>query len=260
MPTPSPIIETSSGVIVLMSVKPATMKRSRNAVISATSASAMGIIPATSVRNTIRSTISAASRPRRSWMPCSIGGNSASPLYSTVTARGLDGLAHGLLHGLDLRAILGVDHAVELRLRVRDPAVVGERVLVEGVADARDPGIALRRLAGGGELVRLELRDHGRDRRLALGRVEALALGSGEDEIEDAALLLRELRLDQVGRALRVGAGNRELVLQAAAGRIATRTISSGDDPEPGEDDAPRVRGAGPHPARKPARREAFVR
>src|SRR3712207_8394834 len=36
--------------------------------------------------------------------------------------------------------------------------------------------------------------------------VEALARGRGEDEVEDAALLLRELALDQVGRALRVGA------------------------------------------------------
>ncbi len=88
MPTPSPIIETSSGVIVLMSVNPATMKSSKNAVSNATSASAMGIIPATSVRNTIRSTISAASRPRISWIPCSIGGNSASPLYSTVMPAG----------------------------------------------------------------------------------------------------------------------------------------------------------------------------
>ena len=88
MPTPSPIIETSSGVIVLMSVKPATMKRSRNAVINAASASAMGTIPATNVRNTIRSTISAASRPSSSCTPCSMGGNSASPLYSTVIPAG----------------------------------------------------------------------------------------------------------------------------------------------------------------------------
>ena len=39
MPTPSPIIDTSSGVIVLMSVRPARMKSKMNAVASATSAS-----------------------------------------------------------------------------------------------------------------------------------------------------------------------------------------------------------------------------
>ena len=43
MPTPRPIIDTSSGVIVLMSVRPARMKSSRNAVASAVSASAIGI-------------------------------------------------------------------------------------------------------------------------------------------------------------------------------------------------------------------------
>ena len=88
MPTPRPIIDTSSGVIVLMSVRPARMKSSRNAVMSATSASPIGIAVATSVRNTTSSTISAASRPSSSCVPCSIGGNSASPLNSTTTPVG----------------------------------------------------------------------------------------------------------------------------------------------------------------------------
>ena len=48
----------------------------------------------------------------------------------------LDRLANGVLHGDDLRAVLLVDDAVELRLRVRDPAVLGERLVREGVADA----------------------------------------------------------------------------------------------------------------------------
>ena len=43
--------------------------------------------------------------------------------------------------------------------------------------------------------------------------------GRGEDEVEHAALLGGELRLDQVGRLLRVGAGDVELVLQAPADR-----------------------------------------
>ena len=88
MPTPSPIIDTRSGVIVLMSVTPARMKSSRNAVMSATSASAIGISLATNVRKTTSSTMSAASRPSSSCTPCSIGGNSASPLYSTVMPAG----------------------------------------------------------------------------------------------------------------------------------------------------------------------------
>ena len=128
MPTPSPIIETSNGVIVLMSVRPARMKRRRNAVISATIASASGIAVATIVRNTISSTMSAARSPRSSCVPCSIGGNSASPLNSTTTPARLDSLTHRLLHGENLLAILLVDHAVELGLCVRDAPVVGERV------------------------------------------------------------------------------------------------------------------------------------
>ena len=50
--------------------------------------SMIGMKAATNVRKTISSTISAASRPRSSEVPCSIGGNSASPLYSTVTPAG----------------------------------------------------------------------------------------------------------------------------------------------------------------------------
>ena len=172
---------------------------------------------------------------------------------------GLDRLANGLLHGLDPRAILRIDHAVELRLRVRDPAVVGERVLVEGIADAGDAGVPVRRLAGWGELVGLEFRDRLLDRCAALGSVEALARRRREDEVQDTALFLDELRLDEVGRPLRVGAGNRELVLQAAADG-GDEEDEPGDDAEPREHDPPRVRRARPHPARQRSGREALVR
>ena len=88
MPTPRPIIETRIGVIVLMSVKPARMNSSKNAVANAVIASTIGMIIATNVRNTTRSTMIAASRPSPSDAPCLMGGNSASPLYSTVTPAG----------------------------------------------------------------------------------------------------------------------------------------------------------------------------
>ena len=88
MPTPRPIIETRIGVTVLMSVRPARMNSRRNAVISATIASMIGMSAATNVRKTTSSTMIAASRPSSSEVPCSIGGNSASPLYSTVTPVG----------------------------------------------------------------------------------------------------------------------------------------------------------------------------
>ncbi len=88
MPTPRPIIDTRIGVIVLMSIRPARMNSSRNAVARATIASAMGMIIATKVRKTISRTMTAASRPSSSDAPCSIGGNSASPLNSTCTPTG----------------------------------------------------------------------------------------------------------------------------------------------------------------------------
>ena len=84
----------------------------------------------------------------------------------------LDGLADGILHGDDRVAVLVLDRLIELRLGVGDAAVVGERVLAERIADALQPGLVV----GGLELRRLEARDRLLDRRLALGRVEPLAL------------------------------------------------------------------------------------
>ena len=88
MPTPRPIIDTRIGVIVLMSVSPARMNSSMNAVASASIASMIGISIATNVLNTTSRTMIAASMPSSSDVPCLIGGNSASPLYSTVTPAG----------------------------------------------------------------------------------------------------------------------------------------------------------------------------
>ena len=167
----------------------------------------------------------------------------------------LDGLAHRVLDGDDRLPVLLVDDAVELRLRVGDAAVVGEGRVVERVADALDPGLVL----GGLELLRLELGDDALDRLLALRGVEPLPLRRGEDEVEDAALLGCELGLDQVGRLLRVRAGDLELVLEAAADG-GDEDDQAGDDSEPREDHAPRVRRARAHPPGKPARREPFVR
>ena len=82
----------------------------------------------------------AASRPSASEVPCSIGGNSASPLYSTVTPGRLDRLADGVLDGDDLVAVGVLDRLVELRLGVGDAAVLRERVRLNGsptLVDAR---------------------------------------------------------------------------------------------------------------------------
>ena len=163
-------------------------------------------------------------------------------------------LPNGVLHGEDSLAVLVEDDPVELRLGVGDAAVVRERVLVEGVADALQPRFVLGRL----ELLRLQLGDRVLDRLLACGRVQPLARRRGEDEVQHAALLGRELGLDQVGRLLRVGARDLELVLEAAADR-GDEQDQAGDDPDPGQDDPPRVGGAPAVPAREPAGRETLV-
>ena len=254
MPTPRPIIDTSNGVIVLMSVKPARMNSSRNAVMSATIASASGIAVATSVRKTMSSTMSAASSPRSSCVPCSIGGNSASPLNSAVTPAAATASRTASSTATTCVAVLRLDRLRELRLRVRDAPVVGERLLAERVADAVDARLVRRR----SELRRLELRDRGLDGRLALWRVQPLALRRGEHEVQDGALLGRELRLDEVGRLLGVGARDLELVLQAATDG-GDEHDERGDDAEPREDDAPRVRRARAHPVRETSGGQSFV-
>ena len=59
-----------------------------NALPTATIASAIGIMVATNVRKTIISTMKAARKPSSSWIPCWMGGDSASPLNSAVTPAG----------------------------------------------------------------------------------------------------------------------------------------------------------------------------
>ena len=105
--------------------------------MSATIASAIGISIATNVRNTISSTMIAASRPSTSEAPCSSGGNSASPLNSTVTPAGSTVSRTASCTATTASRSLVLDRLVELRLGVGDAAVVGERVLAERIADAR---------------------------------------------------------------------------------------------------------------------------
>ena len=101
-------------------------------------------------------------------------------------------------------------------------------------------------------------RDRLLDRRLARGRVEPLALGRREDDVQDRALLGGELRLDQVGRLLRVRPGDLELVAQRTADR-PDEDDQDDDDADPAEDDTPGMRRACAHPARERARRQSFV-
>ena len=101
---------------------------------------------ATNVRKTISRTMIAASRPSASEVPCSIGGNSASPLYSTVTPAGCDRVADGVLDGDDRVAVGVLDRLVELRLGVGDPAVLRRTCCwLNG-----SPTLSMPGLAGGG--------------------------------------------------------------------------------------------------------------
>ena len=127
MPTPSPIIETRIGVIVLMSVRPARMKSSRNAVSERHDRERD--------RDQHRhegaeddeqhdDRREQAEELRRSLLD---GRELGLAVVLHRHARRLDRLADGVLHGDDRLAILVVDDPVELRLGVGDAAVVGER-------------------------------------------------------------------------------------------------------------------------------------
>ncbi len=109
------------------------------------------------------------------------------------------------------------------------------------------------------ELGRSQLGDCRHDRGLARRRlVEALTLRRREDEVQHPALLGRELGLDQVGCLLRLGARDRELVLQAPADG-GDEEDEPGDDPDPGDHHAPRMVRAGAHPACQRSGRKSFV-
>ncbi len=114
------------------------------------------------------------------------------------------------------------------------------------------------RVLGGRELLRRDARHRLLDRRLSLGRVEPLALGRREHDVQHAALLGGELRLDQVGRPLRIRSRNLELVPELAPDRHHQEDEHD-DDSDPAEDNAPRMRRTHPRPARERPRSEPFV-
>ena len=104
---------------------------------------------------------------------------------------------------------------VELRLGVGDAPVVENVSSSNGSATLSSPTLSSCGANSSAWSFVIALLD----RRLALGVVERLALGRGEHDVQDGALLGGELGLDQVGRALRVRARDLELVAQLAAER-----------------------------------------
>ena len=173
-------------------------------------ASAIGIEVPTNVRKTIRSTRKAAMNPSSSWIPCWIGGDSASPLNSAVTPAGFTAsrTASSTATTWDRSAVSIVSENCASAYAIRP--FFGERPLRERVADALDPGLAFFDLYSGV----LSFADGGKDCGLALGRVETLSGRCREHEVQHGALLGRELRLDEVGGLLRVRPRDLEHVLQ----------------------------------------------
>ena len=254
MPTPRPIIDTSSGVIVLMSVRPARMKSRRNAVTERRQRERDR-----DHRRDERAEDDEQHDERREQAeqllrPLLDGRELGVAVELCRHAGRRDRPPDRILDGEDRFAILVVDDPIELGFRVGDAAVVGDCVLAERISHALQAGLVLGRL----ELGRLETGDRLLDCRLALRRVEPLAHRRREDEVQDAALLGGELRLDQIRRLLSVGPRDLELVAQLTSDR-PDQDDQDGDDAEPAEDDAPRMRRAGPRPARQRAGGQTFV-
>ncbi len=130
MPTPMPIIEIRIGVIVLKSVRLASRNSRPNAVPTEISANTIGMLAATSVRNTISSTSSATAKPMNSLAPCSGGACSASPVNSAVMPTLAEVGLHRVFEGDDLRALELEPVLGELHLGVADPRIGGREPLV----------------------------------------------------------------------------------------------------------------------------------
>src|SRR5262249_34005790 len=142
----------------------------------------------------------------------------------------------------DLRARKLESGAVELYVVVRNlPALrelVGARL--QWARDRRDVlgilrEVALRDLAGG---------EHAADRVCARSRVETLTRRRREDDAQGGALLAAELRIDQVGRLLRVRPGDLEVVDEMAV-ECGVQADQHDEDRDPPENDTPRMTCAG---------------
>ena len=240
--------------MVLMSVRPARMNSSRNAVASATIASAIGMIHRHEGAEDEQQHDDRRQQAEQLGRALLDRRELGLAVVLDGHADRLDRLADGVLHRDDLLAVGVLDRLVELRLGVRDAAVLGDRVLAERIVDALRP--ALPSAGANSSVLRRAIGTL--DRRLALRRVEPLALGRGEHDVQHAALLGGELGLDEVGRLLGIGAGDLELVAQAAADR-RDQGDQGGDDADPAEDHPPRVGRAHARPARERAGRKPFV-
>ncbi len=195
------------------------------------------------------------SRPSSSCGPCSIGGNSASPLNSAVTPAGSTLSRTESSNGDDGLAVLAKI------TRSNCASAYAMRPSSETVFSSNgSPTLSMPALSSVGlnsEVLSFAIACS--IAALRSGVSSCSPSGRGEDEVEHAALLGGELRLDQVGRLLRVGAGDVELVLQAPADRRDEHDQQR-HDPDPAEDHAPGMRRAHARPAGEPAGRETFVR
>ena len=178
MPTPRPIIETRIGVTVLMSVRPARMNSSRNAV--------------TSARDRERDRDEHRHERAEDDQQDDDRREQAERLRRALLDRRELGLAVVLdRHAGRLRRPRGRSPRRRRPGRGRRPRSSGRTApprrrcgrssrtcpSLNGIADALEPGLAVR---SGLNSARLELRDRRLDRRLALRRVEALPAGAAK--------------------------------------------------------------------------------
>ena len=171
-------------------------------------------------------------------------------------ACGLDPFTHGVLDRDHLGPVLRLDDAVELRLRVGDPPVVGERVCLEnGSPTLSSP--TLSPLGANSEVLSCAI----------ASSIAALRSGVSSRSPSGAAKtrLSTQPCSDANSDSMRSvafcvsepGISNSSFRLPPT---VATSTISPASDREPGDDDAPGVVRAGAHPTRECAGRKSFVR
>ena len=257
MPTPRPIIGTRISVIVLKWVSRAARNRIRNAPITATIANESGITVGTSARNSTIRMKKAATRPMMSLRPCVGGALSASPVNSIWMPAGSP-IARSWSSSATMSARSSWNPVLSYCTSKN-----ATRPSPESWPDPGASGLVISATSFGSSasaccdacpatsifLIAAESRS----------RVEPAPVLGREHHPQGGALVATELRLDQVGRLLRVRARDLEVVDQLAVERRVQPDQEDEHD-RPAPDHPPRVaRTTAGKPRQRPRVRDQLV-
>ena len=232
--------------MVLKSVRFASRNSRPNAVPTEISANTIGMPAATSVRNTISSTSSATAKPMNSLAPCSGGACSASPVNSVVDA-GL-GERRPSSRPRAPRSSRGRAGSRPRRTAPRRSRCADRSSRSRWLSSANGPltsvaDSALAALASAASMAALRSAVSSRS-----------PSGATITTCSTAPLRASNFACEHVGGLLRVGARDRELVLERALERPERQEQDDEEEQQAAEDGSLRVRGLSARDAREQRR------